>query len=74
MHYFYNFEYGEPKDHLYKKGSTTVISPLLFDVRVFALADRLLIPSLKDLSAEKFTRQAESGWNTPAFAVAISEI
>lgn len=65
---------GKPTDHGYEEGSSNTISASLFDIRIFALADRLFIAPLKELSAQKLAPHAEAEWNTSEFATAITAV
>lgn len=68
LYYMYNFDYG---DH---GNSPDHVTALVLNVRMFALADKYLIESLKTLSADKFEARAAAEWQTPAFASAIAEV
>lgn len=68
LHYLYNFHYGDYGN------SQEHVSPLVLDVRMFAVGDKHFIAPLKKLAAEKFTTRAEVEWEGDQFAAAISEI
>ena len=64
---FYSFGYSEqPK-------GPALISPALFHVRVFALAEKYVLQHLKTAAARKFQEAVERDWNTYGFAEAIVE-
>ncbi|KAG4033608.1 hypothetical protein MFRU_004g01120 [Monilinia fructicola] len=43
-------------------------SSLLFNAKVYIIADKYMIPALKDLANEKCLRSVEAHWNTPEFS------
>ncbi|KAB8294955.1 hypothetical protein EYC80_006908 [Monilinia laxa] len=43
-------------------------SSLLFNAKVYIIADKYMIPALKDLANEKCLRGVEAHWNTPEFS------
>lgn len=47
---------------------------LVVHARVYALADKCLIPSLKHLAAQKFIDQIAQHYDSPAFAMACEEV
>lgn len=65
---------GKPTDHGYEEGCTDTSSASLFDIRVFALADRLFVAPLMELCAQKLAPHAEAEWNTPDSATAITAV
>ncbi|TGO28550.1 hypothetical protein BPAE_0026g00400 [Botrytis paeoniae] len=42
-------------------------SSLLFNAKVYIVADKYMIPALKSLAHEKFTKSLREHWNTPEF-------
>lgn len=46
---------------------TTKPSSLLFNAKVYIIADKYMIPALKNLAHEKFTKSLREHWNTPEF-------
>ncbi|TGO47966.1 hypothetical protein BOTNAR_0499g00090 [Botryotinia narcissicola] len=42
-------------------------SSLLFNAKVYIIADKYMIPALKSLAHEKFTKSLREHWNTPEF-------
>lgn len=63
---FYFFKYSDaPPDN---------VEPIIYDVRVYAVADKYLVGDLREIVADHFTRRAEQVWSTKAFADAIHEI
>ncbi|TEY43196.1 hypothetical protein BOTCAL_0375g00120 [Botryotinia calthae] len=47
-------------------------SSLLFNAKVYIIADKYMIPALKSLAHEKFTNSLREHWNTPEFT-AVAE-
>ncbi|KAK6599696.1 BTB/POZ domain-containing protein [Botrytis cinerea] len=47
-------------------------SSLLFNAKVYIIADKYMIPALKSLAHENFTKSLREHWNTPEFA-AVAE-
>ncbi|KAF7933595.1 uncharacterized protein EAE98_003304 [Botrytis deweyae] len=45
-------------------------SSLLFNAKVYIIADKYIIPALKSLAHEKFTTSLREHWNTPEFTAA----
>ncbi|QSZ36585.1 hypothetical protein DSL72_006465 [Monilinia vaccinii-corymbosi] len=43
-------------------------SSMLFNAKVYIIADKYMIPALKDLANEKCSRGVEAHWNTPEFS------
>lgn len=57
----YHFEYD------YENAS----HPALFDVKMYRITDKFLVPDLKDAAFKKFNASATEAWNTDAFPVII---
>ena len=66
FHFFYYFEYTATN---FEKDS-----PIAFDAKVYAFADKYFVEPLKELAAQNFTEAARTQWNTDAFADAISAV
>ncbi|KAI7533878.1 hypothetical protein KC331_g12847 [Hortaea werneckii] len=67
LHWLYNFDYGDygnSQDHY---------CPSVLDVRVYAAADKYLLPNLKRLAAEKFEKGMKAEWESGGFVNAIQE-
>ncbi|KAI7467862.1 hypothetical protein D0860_01894 [Hortaea werneckii] len=67
LHWLYNFDYGDYgnlQDHC---------CPIVLDVRVYAAADKYLLPNLKRLAAEKFEKHAKAEGESDGFVKAIQE-
>ncbi|KAI7286699.1 hypothetical protein KC345_g1042 [Hortaea werneckii] len=65
LHWFYEFDYGPSQDEEFK---------LRLDVRVYAAADKYLLPNLKRLAATKFEERAEKAWPSKDFVGATFEV
>ncbi|KAL2349830.1 hypothetical protein BJ546DRAFT_604519 [Cryomyces antarcticus] len=77
---------GKPQldQHIDKKqkadhqaGKTQVksdVSPLVFHVRTYAIADKYDLPGLKELACSKFAGVAAKAWDSPSFTLAIRSI
>lgn len=68
LHYFYHFDYEAPAS------GNGELAPIVFHVRMYAVADKYFVDPLKKLSAAKFEARALSDLSTPAFAEAVSLI
>jgi len=67
LSYFYTHDYRGPNLEKCDGG-------MLLDARVYAIADKYLIPDLRALAATRFEEGAQSQWSTPNFADAIDEL
>ncbi|KND89229.1 Kelch repeat and BTB domain-containing protein 4 [Tolypocladium ophioglossoides CBS 100239] len=63
LRFMYHFDYSNIN------GASTMI----FNAQVYGIAERYIIPSLKEHSAEKFRTAVSSGWNMGDFPLAIAE-
>ena len=68
LYYLYNFDYS---DFVNEQDASP---PIVFNVYVHALADRLSIPALEKLAVSKFSARAKAEFKTPEFAAAVHEI
>ena len=68
LYYLYNWDYHD------QGNDQQQVSPIVLDVRVFAIADKFFVEPLKQLSADKFAKRAEAEWTMPNFAMAIAEV
>lgn len=68
IHYCYNFDYP---DHINGQAG---VSPLVLDIRVFAIADKYFVEPLKQLAIKKFETRVKTEWDTAAFADAAGEV
>jgi hypothetical protein len=66
LRYLYVFDYSDDGDR--------DLPQMVFNVKVYALADKYDIPKLKPLAIEKFEKVAKANWNTTDFALSISAI
>lgn len=67
INYLYHFDYSVDN-------SQTAPPPLLQHIRIFTVADKYLIPSLRDMASEKIRARLATDWNTDTFAMAIREV
>lgn len=67
-----NFMYG--RDYDSSGNSSGRISPILFNIKVYLVADKYGIETLKRLSKEKFDKVASSCWDMDDFPHAITEV
>ncbi|KAL1847583.1 hypothetical protein Plec18170_008480 [Paecilomyces lecythidis] len=49
------------------------VSPMLFDIRVYQVADKFDAPKLKEEAKEKFKRAVNKCWDMDDFPIAIEE-
>jgi hypothetical protein len=59
---------------LQEEYDSRALSPMLFHINVYALADRVQIEALKKLAEKNFGALAKKEWKSPDFASAIEEI
>lgn len=64
LHWFYEFDYATSQDPE---------QALILNLRVYAAAEKYLLPSLKRLAMTKFEQRAEKEWRSDGFAGAIVE-
>lgn len=64
LRWFYEFDYATSQDAMW---------PLVFDVQVYAVAEKYLLPNLKRLAATKFEQRAEGSWRSRDFATAVAD-
>lgn len=67
-----NFMYG--RDYDSSGNSSGRISPILFNIKVYQVADKYGIETLKRLSKEKFDQVASTCWDMDDFPHAITEV
>ncbi|ESZ96608.1 hypothetical protein SBOR_2975 [Sclerotinia borealis F-4128] len=60
-----------PGDSIHDDNPISAPSTLLFNAKVYIIADKYMIPGLKPLANQKFVRSAEKNWNTPEFPAAV---
>ncbi|KAI9641938.1 hypothetical protein NHQ30_009807 [Ciborinia camelliae] len=58
----------QPEVHPEPEQVVSTPSSLLFNAKVYIIADKYMIPALKDLANEKCARSVEAHWNTPEFS------
>ncbi|KAK3356342.1 BTB/POZ protein [Lasiosphaeria hispida] len=64
IHFMYYFDYN----------NTQVISSMVFNAQVYSLADKYVIPTLKNLAKEKFQAAIKTGWGMDDFPTAVAEV
>ncbi|KAK4543500.1 hypothetical protein LTR36_005394 [Oleoguttula mirabilis] len=64
LYFLYHLDYDDTHE-----GMVT----MLLNVRMFAIAEKYLIKDLEELAITKVAATAETQWETPAFATALSE-
>jgi speckle-type POZ protein len=68
LNFMYLFDYGT-------SGSDRArVSPMIFHVKVYSIADKYDVVALKSQAKEKFEKAARSCWNMEDFPPAISEV
>lgn len=65
VHHMYGFDYNSSGNDSSRK------SPMLFNVKVYHIADKYDIPQLKDAAKEKFVKAC---WQMDNFPAAIAEV
>ena len=68
LYYLYHGTYCDPGN------SPTDLPSIVLDARMFAIADKYFVKSLKTLIVEKFINHCRDQWNTPSFAQAVAEV
>lgn len=64
----YTFDYDA-------SGSTdTSVSPMVFNVKVYSVADKYDVPELKRESEQKFAKAVETCWNMDDFPHAVAQV
>lgn len=67
IHFMYGFEYDSSgSDH-------GRVSPMLFNVNVYQIADKYGVPKLKDRAKEKFEKANETCWEMDDFPMTITK-
>ncbi|KAI7289663.1 hypothetical protein KC343_g4719 [Hortaea werneckii] len=64
LRWFYEHDYGTSQDTKW---------PLVFDIQVYAVADKYLLPNLKHLAATNFEQRAEKNWKSKDFETAVTD-
>ncbi|PLB47857.1 hypothetical protein P170DRAFT_465392 [Aspergillus steynii IBT 23096] len=67
IHFMYGFEYDSSGSQHGR------ISPMLFNIRVYQIADKYVVPQLKQLAKEKFEIVLKACWQMDDFPTAIAE-
>ncbi|KUL81280.1 hypothetical protein ZTR_10828, partial [Talaromyces verruculosus] len=67
IHFMYGFDYDSSgSEH-------SRASPMLFNVKVYQIADKFVVPQLKQKAKEKFETIVQTCWKMDDFPVAIAE-
>jgi speckle-type POZ protein len=69
LHFFYRFDYDSSGD-----GSRGWASPMLFNSRVYGIAEKYDIPALKFLAGEKVGKAVRTCWDMDDFTHVITDI
>ncbi|KGO37196.1 Uncharacterized protein PEX1_065780 [Penicillium expansum] len=67
IHFMYGIDYDSSGNELGR------ISPMIFNVRLYQVADKYFVPRLKQRAKEKFGQIARTCWEMDDFPVAIAE-
>ncbi|KAI9776086.1 MAG: hypothetical protein M1839_000599 [Geoglossum umbratile] len=67
LHFFYRFNYDDSGD------DQGPVSPMLFNTRVYGVADKYDVSSLKTLAKEKFDKAIKTCWDMDDFTHVITE-
>ena len=70
LNYMYQLDYSDSSDELLTKG----ISPIRFNVLVYAMAEKFQIPPLKKLAAQKFEKLIGTQWDRDTFPAIIRAV
>ncbi|KAK3699503.1 hypothetical protein LTR37_016460 [Vermiconidia calcicola] len=68
LRYLYTGNYGDAGNN------ASDLSSGVLDVRMFIMAGKYFIKSLKSAAASKFSERCSKEWSSPAFAQAVAEI
>ncbi|KAI9932487.1 hypothetical protein ASPWEDRAFT_166141 [Aspergillus wentii DTO 134E9] len=68
IHFMYGFDYDSSGNNARR------VSPMLFNAKVYQIADKYSIPALKDISKEKFEHAVQKCWEMDDFPHAIVEV
>jgi speckle-type POZ protein len=68
MGFMYRFDYDGSGSHLDR------VSPMLFHVKVYAIADKYRVLALKEQAKKKFENTVETCWNMDDFPHVVSEV
>lgn len=68
IHHIYGFDYNSSGN------DSSRVSPMLFNVKVYHIADKYDIPELKKAAKEKVETAAKVCWQMDDFPVAIAEV
>jgi hypothetical protein len=67
IHFMYGIDYDSSGNELSR------VSPMIFNVRLYQVADKYFVPQLKKRAKEKFGQIARTCWQMDDFPVAITE-
>ncbi|KAE8368636.1 BTB/POZ protein [Aspergillus caelatus] len=67
IHFMYGFEYDSSGSDLGR------VSPMLFNINVYQVADKFGVPQLKQKAKDKFETIARTCWDMDDYPIAISE-
>lgn len=69
VYYFYHLDYVD-----FATSGGWDLDIVLVDVKMFIIADKYFIDSLKDVAARNYEEHANAGWNTQAFFDSVKDI
>ncbi|KAJ5549655.1 BTB/POZ protein [Penicillium frequentans] len=67
IHFMYGFDYDSSGNDFSR------VSPMLFNIKVYQVADKYFVPQLKQRAKDKFGQIARTCWQMDDFPVAIAE-
>jgi len=68
LRFLYSFDYDA-------SGSATgIASPMVFNVKVYSIAEKYDVPALKSIASQKFKESVKTCWNMDDFPPTITEV
>ncbi|KAJ5915080.1 BTB/POZ protein [Penicillium verhagenii] len=67
IHFMYGFDYDSSGSDFGR------VSPMIFNIRLYQVADKYFVPQLKKKAKDKFEQIAKTCWEMDDFPVAIAE-
>ena len=68
LRFLYSFDYDAGGS------AADVASPMVFNVKVYSIADKYDIPALKSVASQKFKELVKTCWNMDDFPHAVAEV
>ncbi|KAI9761903.1 MAG: hypothetical protein M1840_001519 [Geoglossum simile] len=72
--YLYTLDYEDEECAPVQENQEQAPPALFSSVRVYAIADKYIISSLKELAKERFSKWAASNWSHPDFPIVVREV